>query len=88
MNPLRTDVSTVTITSPLHSFIRELFARRRRVNSHPEAVPERQLNIPRRVDDPAIPTRVAIDLLQRRRGMSSSLSTWTTGIASFATPFS
>jgi hypothetical protein len=57
----------MTITSPLHSFIRELFARRRRVTSHPEAIPERQLNIPRRIDDPATAAGVANDLLRRRR---------------------
>jgi hypothetical protein len=57
----------MTTTPPLHSFIREPFAPPRWVTSHPEAVPECQLNIPRRVVDPATAAWVAIDLLQRRR---------------------
>jgi hypothetical protein len=67
VNPPLTEVNTMTVASPLHSFIRELFARRRRVTSHREAVPERQLNIPRRIDDPATTAGVANDLLQHRR---------------------
>ncbi|MGP0111114.1 MAG: JAB domain-containing protein [Acidimicrobiales bacterium] len=37
------------------------------MTSHPEAVPDRQLNIPRRIDDPATAAQVALDLLRSRR---------------------
>jgi DNA repair protein RadC len=66
MNPLFTEVSTMTITSPLHSFFRALTARSRAA-SHPEALQERHLNIPRRIDDPATAARLARELLHSRR---------------------
>jgi DNA repair protein RadC len=66
MNPLFTEVSTMTITSPIHSFFRALTARSR-VTSHPEALQERHLNIPRRIDDPATAARLARELLHSRR---------------------
>jgi DNA repair protein RadC len=66
MNPLFTEVSTMTITSPIHSFFRALTARSRTA-SHPEALQECHLNIPRRIDDPATAARLARELLHSRR---------------------
>ena len=66
MNPLFTEVSTMTITSPIHSFFRALTARSRTAN-HPEALQERHLNVPRRIDDPATAARLARELLHSRR---------------------
>jgi DNA repair protein RadC len=66
MNPLFTEVSTMTITSPIHSFFRALSARSRAAR-HPEALQERHLNIPRRIDDPATAARFARELLHSRR---------------------
>jgi DNA repair protein RadC len=40
---------------------------RRRVVRHPDAVPEAQLNLPRRIDGPAAAAQVAGDLLRHRR---------------------
>ena len=56
----------MTITSPIHSFFRALTARSRAA-SHPEALQERHLNIPRRIDDPATAARLARELLHSRR---------------------
>lgn len=42
--------------------------RSRRVPSHPDAVPERQLDLPVRIDSPADTARVALDLCRSRRG--------------------
>lgn len=56
----------MTITSPIHSFFRALTARSRAA-SHPEALQERHLNIPRRIDDPATAARLARELLHGRR---------------------
>jgi hypothetical protein len=56
----------MTITSPIHSFFRALTARSRTA-SHPEALQERHLNIPRRIDDPATAARLARELLHSRR---------------------
>jgi DNA repair protein RadC len=66
MNPLFTEVSTMTITSPVHNFFRALTARSRAA-SHSEALQERHLNIPRRIDDPATAARLARELLHSRR---------------------
>jgi DNA repair protein RadC len=66
MNPPFTEVSTMTITSPIHSFFRALTARSRAAN-HPEALQERHLNVPRRIDDPATAARLARELLHSRR---------------------
>jgi DNA repair protein RadC len=54
-------------TTSLHSFFRALTGRSCRMASHPEAVPEAGLNLPRRIDDPASAARVARDLLRSRR---------------------
>ena len=56
----------MTITSPIHSFFLELTARSRAA-SHPEALQERHLNIPRRIDNPATAARLARELLHNRR---------------------
>jgi DNA repair protein RadC len=56
----------MTITSPFHSFFRALTARSRTA-SHPEALQERHLNIPRRIDNPATAARLARELLHSRR---------------------
>ena len=56
----------MTITSPIHSFFRALTARSR-TGSHPEALQERHLTIPRRIDDPATAARLARELLHSRR---------------------
>ena len=56
----------MTITAPIHSFIRALTARSRAA-SHPEALQERHLNVPRRIDDPATAARLARELLHSRR---------------------
>ena len=67
MNPLLTEVSTMTITSPLHSFFRNLNRTRSRVPSHPEALQERHLTLPRRIDDQASAASTARALLCNRR---------------------
>ena len=54
-------------TTSLHSFFRALTGRSCRMASHPDAVPEAGLNLPRRIDDPASAARVARDLLRSRR---------------------
>ena len=55
-------------TTSLHSFFRALTGRSsRRTASHPDAVPEAGLNLPRRIDDPASAARVARDLIRSRR---------------------
>lgn len=56
----------MTITSPIHSFFRALTARSRAA-SHPEALQERHINTPRRIDDPATAARLAHKLLHSRR---------------------
>ena len=56
----------MTITSPIHIFFRALTARSWAA-SHPEALQERHLNIPRRIDDPATAARLARELLHSRR---------------------
>ena len=56
----------MTITSPIHNFCRALTARSRTA-SHPEALQERHLNIPRRIDNPATAVRLARELLHSRR---------------------
>ena len=56
----------MTITSPIHSLYTALTARSRAA-SHPEALQERHLNIPRRIDDPATAARLARELLHSRR---------------------
>ena len=56
----------MTITSPLHSFFRALTALSRTA-SHPEALQERHLNIPRRIDNPVTAARLARELLHSRR---------------------
>jgi len=56
----------MTITSSLHSFFRALTARSRTA-SHPEALQERHLNIPRRIDNPATAAKLARELLHSRR---------------------
>jgi DNA repair protein RadC len=67
MNPLLTEVSTMTISSPLHSFFRTLTGTRPKVPSHPEALQERHLTLPRRIDDPASAASTARALLLNRR---------------------
>ena len=54
-------------TTSLHSFFRALTGCSCRMASHPDAVPEAGLNLPRRIDDPASAARVARDLLRSRR---------------------
>ena len=54
-------------TTSLHSFFRALTGHPCRTASHPDAVPEAGLNLPRRIDDPASAARVARDLLRSRR---------------------
>ena len=56
----------MTITSPIHNLFRALTARSRTA-SHPEALQERHLNIPRRIDNPATAARLARELLHSRR---------------------
>ena len=51
----------------LHSFFRALTGRSWRTASHPDAVSEEGLNLPRRIDDPASASRVARDLIRSRR---------------------
>jgi hypothetical protein len=67
MNPLLTEVSTTNITSPLHSFFRSLNRNCSRVPSHPEALQERHLTLPRRIDDPGGAARTARALLLNRK---------------------
>ena len=54
-------------TLHIHSFFRALTGRSCRTASHPDAVPEAGLNLPRRIDDPASVSRLARDLLRGRR---------------------
>jgi DNA repair protein RadC len=67
MNPPSLEGTTMTPTTPLYSFFRALTGRSCRAASHPDAVPEAGLNLPRRIDDPASAARVARDLLRSRR---------------------
>ena len=55
-------------TFPFH-FLRRLTTRSRGVAtvSHPDAVPDAQLNLPRRIDDPVTAAQLARDLLRSRR---------------------
>ena len=55
-------------TSPFH-FLRRLTARSRRGASvsHPDAVPDAELNLPRRIDDPASAAQLTRDLLRHHR---------------------
>jgi DNA repair protein RadC len=61
MNPFLTEVSIMTITSPLRSFVRSLTGRSRQP-VHPDAEPG--LTLPRRIDDPATAARISRDLLR------------------------
>ena len=54
-------------TTPIHSALRALIRRSRRRAFHPDAVPEAQLNLPRRIDDPASAAQLTRDLLRHRR---------------------
>ena len=68
MNPPSLEGTTMAPTTSLHSFFRALTGRSSRwTASHPDAVPEAGLNLPRRIDDPASAARVARDLLRSRR---------------------
>jgi DNA repair protein RadC len=67
MNPLLMEDTTMALTTTIHSALRALTARSRRVPSHPDAVSEAGLNLPRRIDDPTSAARVARDLLRSRR---------------------
>ena len=53
--------------TPLHILIRALTGRSRWTASHPDAVSESGLRLPRRIDDPASASRLARDLLRGRR---------------------
>jgi DNA repair protein RadC len=44
-----------------------VFTRRRRVVRHPDAVPDAQMNLPRRIDGPASAVQLTRDLLRHRR---------------------
>jgi len=57
----------MTIASPLNSFFHSLTGTRPKVPSHPEALQERQLTLPRRIDDPASAASTARALLCNRR---------------------
>lgn len=63
MNPSFTEVSIMTITSPIRSFVRTLTRRQKPVAVHPDAVFEPRLTLPRRIDDPVSAARTAHDLL-------------------------
>jgi len=67
MNPPSPKGTTMVPTTSLHSFFRALTGRSCRTASHPDAVPEAGLNLPRRIDDPSSAARVARDLLRSRR---------------------
>ena len=54
-------------TTSIHSLFRALTRRSRRVALHPDAVPEVELRLPRRIDDPATAAQLARDLLRGRR---------------------
>lgn len=51
----------------IHTFFRSLTTRSRRPASHPDAVSEAHLNLPRRIDDPVVAAAIARDLLRHRR---------------------
>lgn len=57
----------MTTASPLHSLFRSLNRNRSRVPSHPEALQECQLNLPRRIDDPVSAATAARSLLLNRK---------------------
>ena len=50
-----------------HNLIRTFTRRSRRDVRHPDAAPEVQLNLPRRIDGPAAAAQLACDLLRSRR---------------------
>ena len=47
--------------------IRTMFRPRTRLGSHPDAVPEASLNLPRRIDDPTSAAQLTRDLLRNHR---------------------
>ncbi len=67
MNPVLTEVPTMTITTPLHSFFRSFARTRFTVPSHPDALQEARLTLPRRIDDPASAASTARALLVNRK---------------------
>jgi DNA repair protein RadC len=70
MNPLLTEVSTMTITSTPHSFFNKLQSlqgsRPRRSEGHPKASSELQYIVPERITDPATATGAALTLCRNR----------------------
>ncbi len=69
MNSLSLEGTTMVPTSPF-SILRSL--RRMQPNrqvraSHPDAVSEASLNLPRRIDDPVVAAAIACDLLRHRK---------------------
>ncbi len=85
MNPPFTDVSAMTITSAIHIFLRVSTARSRAA-SHPEALQERQLNIPRRIDEPATAARLVASRCTANERTSRSRYIWTIVTVSSVTP--
>jgi len=65
MNPLSLEGTTMVPTSPFR-ILRTLRLRHIRV-THPDAIGDAPLNLPRRVDGPAAAAQLAADLLQHRR---------------------
>jgi hypothetical protein len=66
MNPPSREGTTIAPTTSLDSLFGALTGRSFRAASHPDAVPEPGLSLPRRIDNPASATRVARDLLRSR----------------------
>jgi DNA repair protein RadC len=66
MNPLSLEGTTMVPTSPLRIILRTLRRRPVRV-SHPDAVGDAPLNLPRRVDGPAAAAQLAAELLLHHR---------------------
>jgi DNA repair protein RadC len=70
MNPLLTEVSTMTITSTPHSFFEKLQSlkgsRPRRSAGHPKASLELQYIVPERITDPATAAGAALALCRNR----------------------
>ncbi len=66
MNPLSLEGTTMVPTTFIR--IRSLFRPRRvGINSHPDAVSEASLNLPRRIDDPTSAAQLTRDLLRNHR---------------------
>ncbi len=84
MNPHSLEGTTMAPTTSLHSFFRALTGRSRRTASHPDAVPEAALHLPRRIDDPAsaacVGSGIKLTRFQRNKNDPPSRSRYLAGV--------